>query len=61
MEDTGTFSAASDLHVLIAVFAVRKHLTLLLLRNVGFLKPFLSYEEAGGGSGWVWVTFYPLC
>lgn len=57
MEDAETFSAASDSHGLIAVFAVRKHLTLLLLTNVGFLKPLLRYEEAGGGSGWVWMTF----
>lgn len=33
--------------VLIAVFAVRKYLRLLLLRNVCLLNPILSYEEAG--------------
>lgn len=57
LQDTETFHTAPESDALIAVFAVRKHLTLLLFRNVGLLNPLLRYEEAGGGSGWVWMTF----
>lgn len=46
IEDAELFGMAPKNDVLIAVFAVRKYLRLLLFRNVCLLNPILTYEEA---------------
>lgn len=47
MEDTEIFDVTPRTDVLIAIFAVRKHLILLLFRNVCLPNSILSSEETG--------------